>query len=162
VNLLGDQQWLIIALIFFGFLAYAALIRRKDERYIERRFGKDRPRAMSFGVNYFGRSSEPGGPLRSSGFLVLLPDRLFYRSRLTGLELEIPGDRIAGVGHDRRHKGADLHQSVMIIEFKNKNDEVDRAAFKVPYPPQWIRAIEATLLPGGSSRSDLAGKIHDT
>ena len=91
---LGGGQWLIVAAAFFGFLACAAWIRYRDRRWIERRFGRDRVRAVSFGVNYFGREAEPGGPRRSSGLLLLLPDRLFYRSRLAGLELEIPGDRI--------------------------------------------------------------------
>jgi len=28
----------------------------------------------------------------------------------------------------------------------NENDKQDSAAFKVPYPPQWIHAIENNLL----------------
>ena len=148
MNFFGNQQWLLIALVFFGFLAYVAWIRRRDHRWIENHFGKDRVKAMSFGVNYFGRTTEPGGPRRSSGFLLLLSDRLFYRSRVAGLELEIPGAHIVGVTHDRRHKGVDLHQSVIRVDFKTAEGVRDSAAFKVPYPPQWIQAIQVTLCSG--------------
>jgi hypothetical protein len=76
----------------------------------------------------------------------LLPDRLFYRSRVKKLELEIPAASIARVYHDKSHKGVDLHQSLVKIDFINDKNERDTAAFKVPYPPQWINAIDHSLL----------------
>ncbi|MBW2706792.1 MAG: hypothetical protein JRD84_10855, partial [Deltaproteobacteria bacterium] len=82
----------------------------------------------------------------SSGFLLLLSDRLFYRSRLKKIELDIPGSSIVRVYHDRSHKGTNLHQSLVKINFINDQNEKDTAAFKVPYPPQWINAIENSLL----------------
>jgi len=142
----ADQQWLIIALVFFGMIGYLSWIRWRDRKWIDARFGSDQILAMSFGVNYFGRSSEPGPPRRSSGFLLLLSDRLFYRSRMGKLEVEIRGCRIARAYPDRTLKGVDLHQSVMKIDFLNEHDDKDTAAFKVPYPPQWIRAIENALI----------------
>ena len=78
--------------------------------------------------------------------MLLLSDRLFYRSRLKKIELEIPGPSIARVYHDRSHKGTNLHQSLVKINFINEQNEKDTAAFKVPYPPQWMQAIENTLL----------------
>jgi hypothetical protein len=50
------------------------------------------------------------------------------------------------VYHDRSHKGTNLHQSLVKINFINDQNEKDTAAFKVPYPPQWINAIENSLL----------------
>ncbi|UCG07335.1 MAG: hypothetical protein JSV83_01385 [Desulfobacterales bacterium] len=146
IELLKTQQWMIIAVIFFGIMAYIAWVRWKDRQWINERFGSHKILAMSFGVNYFGRATETGAPRRSSGFLLMLPDRLFYRSRLKKLELEIPGARIARVYHDRSHKGIDLHQSLVKVDFINSENEKDTAAFKVPYPPQWIRAIENNFL----------------
>jgi hypothetical protein len=145
LDIIKHQQWIVIALIFFGILAYIAIIRWRDRKWIEERFGKQNLRAMSFGVNYFGRAAEPGKPRRSSGFLLLLPDRLFYRSRVKKIELEIPAGRIARVYHDRAHKGVDLHMSLVKIDFVNAEDQRDTAAFKVPYPPQWIQAVENML-----------------
>jgi hypothetical protein len=97
-------------------------------------------------VNFFGNATEPGKPRRSSGFLLLFSDALFYRSRVKKIELEIPATRIARIYHDRVHKGVDLHQSLVKIDFLNEHDQKDTAAFKVPYPPQWMQAIENALL----------------
>ena len=146
VDLLKTQQWMVIAVVFFGIMAYIAWIRWRDRRWIDERFGNHQIIAMSFGVNYFGSATEPGAPRKSSGFLILLPDRLYYRSRLKKLELEIPAVSIARVYHDKTHKGVDLHQSLMKIDFINLENQKDTAAFKVPYPPQWINAVENSLL----------------
>ena len=146
VDLFKTQQWMIIAVAFFGIMAYIAWVRWRDRRWIDERFGSHKIIAMSFGVNYFGSATEPGAPRKSSGFLLLLPDRLFYRSRLKKLELEIPAASIARVYHDKSHKGVDLHQSLVKLDFINKKKQKDTAAFKVPYPPQWINAIENSLL----------------
>jgi len=146
LDIIKHQQWIVIALIFFGILGYIAIIRWRDRKWIEKRFGSQKLRAMSFGVNYFGRATEPGKPRRSSGFLLLLPGSLFYRSRVKKIELEIPGNRIARVYHDRTHKGVDLHMSLVKIDFLNARNQKDTAAFKVPYPPQWINAVENILM----------------
>jgi hypothetical protein len=146
IDLLKTQQWLIIAVVFFGIMAYIAWIRWRDRKWIDERFGKDKIVAMSFGVNFFGSATEPGSPRRSSGFLILLSDRVFYRSRFKKLELEIPAAQIARVYHDKTHKGVNLHQSLVKIDFVNSQNQKDTAAFKVPYPPQWINAIENSLL----------------
>lgn len=146
VEILKHQQWLIIAVVFFGIMAYIAWVRWQDRKWIDRRFGTDNVLAISFGVNFFGSATDPGKPRKSSGFLLLLPDRLFYRSRIKKLELEIPAVQIARVYHDRSHKGVNLHQSLVKIDFINARNERDTAAFKVPYPPQWIKAIENNLV----------------
>jgi hypothetical protein len=145
-NFPANQQWIYIALIFFGIIGYISYIRWRDRKWIENRFSGQKILAMSFGVNYFGRASEPGKPRKSSGFLLLLPDGLFYRSRTARLELNIAGNKIAHVYPDNSLKGVNLHQSVMKIDFINENNDRDSAAFKVPYPPQWIHAIENNLL----------------
>ena len=135
MDFLAKQEWIIIALIFFGVIAYISWLRWRDRKWIENRFGSQNILAMSFGINYFGRTTEPGAPRKSSGFLLLLSDRLFYRSRLKKIELEIPAASIARVYHDRSHKGVDLHQSLVKVDFINSRQEKDTAAFKVPYPP---------------------------
>jgi len=117
LDFLGDQQWIIIAVFFFGIIGYVALMRWRDRKWIEERFGSRPALAMSFGVNFYGKASEPGKPQKSSGFLLLFSDRLFYRSRVKKIELEIPGARIARIYHDRTHKGVDLHQSLVKIDF---------------------------------------------
>lgn len=146
-NLIVHQQWLLIAIIFFGIIGYIAWIRWRDNKWIESRFGKRQTLAISFGVNYFGRATEPGTPKRSSGFLLLFPDRLFYRSRMASLEVDIPTNLIHRVYHGTSHKGVELHQSVVKVDFFTYDGQKDAVAFKVPYPPQWIQVISSTLQP---------------
>ena len=146
MEILKQQQWLLIALVFFGIMAYIAWVRWQDRKWIDRRFGGHKVLAVSFGVNFFGSAAEPGTPRKSSGFLLLFSDRLFYRSRVKKIELEIPAARIARIYHDRTHKGTDLHQSLVKIDFLNDRNQKDTAAFKVPYPPQWMQAIENVLI----------------
>ncbi len=83
-----------------------------------------------------------GGIRHSRGFLLLLSDRLVFRSRLKRSFLEISAARMVNVYHDRIHKNIDLHQSVIKVDFFTQNKIKDTAAFKVPYPPQWIDAIQ--------------------
>ncbi len=154
MDVLKEQQWALIALVFFGIIGYISWLRRRDRRWIEKRFSGEQVMAMSFGVNYFGRASEPTPPRRSSGFLLLLPDRLFYRSRFSKVELEIPGPSIRRIYHGTSHKGVELHQSLMKLDFINENGEADTAAFRVPYPPQWMQAIDNRLLRRKDRRRD--------
>jgi hypothetical protein len=142
MHLIGEQQWIFIAVVFFGIIGYIAWMRWRDRKWIEDRFGSRPILAMSFGVNFFGRASESGKPRRSSGFLLLLNDALFYRSRVKKIELEIRGTHIARVYHDRTHKGVDLHQSLVKIDFLNDQNQKDTAAFKVPYPPSGCRRLK--------------------
>lgn len=146
MNFLGEQSWIIIGLVFFGIIFAISWLRWKDRKWIENRFGTQRVKAVSFGVNYFGRVLDPRGLGRSSGFLILLADGLFFRSRFKRVELNIPGENIRRVYHDRKHKGIDLHQSVVKIDFTNSSNEVDTVAFRLPYPPQWIEAIKNNFL----------------
>ncbi len=144
-NYFIHQQWLLIAFIFFGIIGYIAWIRWRDRKWIETRFGKKQTLAMSFGVNYFGRGTEPGKPKRSSGFLLLFPERLFYHSRVAGLEVDIPTNHIHRVYHGTSHKSVELHQSVVKVDFLTSEGKKDTVAFKVPYPPQWIQVIEIAV-----------------
>lgn len=145
-NFFVHQQWFMIALVFFGTIFFIAWKRWQDQRWIKKRFGGQPVVALSFGVTYFGRTTEPGGPHRSRGFLLLLPDRLFFRSRMAKVEIEIAGPRINQVYHDISHKGVALHRSVIKVDFLTNQGQTDTVAFAVPYPPQWIQAIENTLL----------------
>lgn len=143
MDALAEQQWMVIALVFFGVMGYVVWIRWRDRLWIDRHYGLNAARIMSFGVNYFGPASQPASRRPSSGFLLLLPDRLVYRSRLARQLVEIPGDQVTHVTHGTTHGGVDLHQSVVKIVYDDPDNGPDAVAFKVPYPPQWIAAIRA-------------------
>jgi hypothetical protein len=148
MNLFGDHQWLLIALVFFGVMGYVVWIRWRDRLWIDRKYGLGTARIMSFGVNYFGSTRQPVTRRPSSGFLLLLPDRLVYRSRLGKQLIEIQGDRITDVTHGNSVGGVKLHQSVVKIAFEDPGEgrAAVTVAFKVPYPPQWIAAIRTSFI----------------
>jgi hypothetical protein len=146
-NILFTQQWFIIVLVF-GAIFSLAWNRWRDRIWIKQRFGDQPVIAQSFGVNYFGKVTQPGTPRRQSGFLLLLPDRLFFRSRKANVDLEIAVPSIKRVYHGTSHKGVDLHRSVIKVDFLTDQGQKDTVAFAVPYPPQWIQVIKNTISGG--------------
>lgn len=143
---LNNSSWLVIAIIFSGVIFYLVYIRSMESRRVEQKFGKDEIIISSFGVNYFGRESEPGRPLRSSGVLVLVKKGLYYRARWRKQELFILGSTITYIGVSDVFKEKSLYQHAVIISFLNEQGKDDKAAFRIPYPAQWINAIKFNLL----------------
>ena len=142
---IGIVGWGIFSALFFGLLVFIVLMRRVESRRIENKFKKESIIISSYGVNYFGLSSEPGGPARSAGTLVLLRDGLYYRARFRKKELFIPGDAITAIRIVETHKGKPLYQKVVAIVFRQDENEVS-ACFRIPFPDQWIGAIRKNLL----------------
>jgi len=141
-----NSSWLIFALIFLGVIFYLAYMRQRESKRIADKFDKNEIIITSFGVNYYGLESEPGGPLRSAGALVLLKNGLYYRARFAKRELHIPGSAITYIGVTNAHKGKDLHQAVVVVQFLNPEGKEERAAFRMPYPSQWVAAIKSNQL----------------
>ena len=141
-----NPSWLVFALLFLAIMFYLAYMRQRETRRILARFDKSQIILTSFGVNYYGRDSEPGGPLRSSGALVLVKSGLYYRARFANRELFVPGPSITYIGVSNQHKGKDLHQNVVVIHFLNEEGKEEKAAFRIPYPGQWVAAIKAHLI----------------
>jgi len=141
-----NPNWLIFALIFLGVLFYLAYMRQRETKRITDKFDEKEIILTSFGVNYYGLESEPGGPLRSAGALVLLKDGIYYRARYAKRELYIPGSAITYIGVTNVHKGKDLHQSIVVLQFLSPEGREEKAAFRIPYPGQWVGAIKSNLL----------------
>lgn len=136
---------IFFGVLFFGFLIYSRIKRQQDQAWIKSRFSGVRPIIVSFGVKYFGLASDHGPIKSSSGFLLIFPDLLFFKSN-KGLEWSASAEAVTGVDHDTNHRGRDLKQSIMVVDFINPEAQPDRAAFRVPYPPQWIKAIDRFLV----------------
>jgi hypothetical protein len=141
-----NPNWLVFALIFLGVIFFLSYMRQRETRRITEKFDKNDIVITSFGVNYFGLESEPGGLLRSSGALVLLKDGIYYRARFANRELFIPGSAITYIGVTDTHKGKNLHQSAVVLQFLNRSGKEEKSVFRIPYPAQWIAAIKSNLL----------------
>ncbi len=154
----ANPNYLIFALLFLGVIFYLAYMRQRETKRIADKFDKNDIIITSFGVNYYGLESEPGGPLRSAGALVLLKNGIYYRARFAKRELFIPGSSITYIGVTDVHKGKALHQPVAVIRFLNQVGKEEKAAFRVPYPAQWLEAIKKNLLNGKSQASNKSRK----
>ncbi len=122
-----------------------ALWQWRDKRWISRRFKPGEVIVMSFGVTFYGCESDTGRFRNYTGLLLLLKSGLMFRTRFLGKEFKIPKEAIRSVYVGKDHRGKKLYQYVMKIDFVNRRGEPDSAAFRVPYPKQWMSAIGKTL-----------------
>jgi len=159
VERFSNPNWLIFAVLFIFIMFYLVYMRQRESKRITDKFDKQQIIITSFGVNYYGLESEPGGPLRSAGALVLLKDGIYYRARYANRELHIPGSAITYIGVTNVHKGKDLHQTVVVLQFLNPEGKEEKAAFRMPYPAQWVAAIKSNLL---DKKAEAPKKPHDT
>ncbi|MEW5817303.1 MAG: hypothetical protein AB1798_18140 [Spirochaetota bacterium] len=134
---------LIAGGLIFLAVIYLAVIRNIEAQRISKKFDKNDILLVSFGVNFYGLETEPGGLLRSTGVLALLKNGLYYRARYSKREVFIPGHSIKKIEVVDFHKGKPIHLKVFGIQFINENKTTDRAAFRMPYPDRWASAIKS-------------------
>jgi len=142
----SNQNWIYFIILFGGLIAYIAVMQRVESQRILKKFEKGAVLFMSYGVNYFGLESEPGGPARSTGTLALIKDGVYYRARHGQREIFIPGGTITNIEVIDTHKGKPLHQKVIAIIFLNQSGKVDRGAFRIPNPSKWVAAIRGMFM----------------
>ncbi len=143
---LNDPVYLPFVLLFLAFAILTVYLRQMEARRIERKFERRRILVTSFGVYYYGHESEAGGPLRSTGALVLVKNGLYYRARFSRRELFIRAPAIVYLGTSDQFKGQPLYQQVLVIGYLNEEGRQDQVAFRVPYLSHWMAAIRANLL----------------
>lgn len=143
---MSNLPYFLIAVLFIFALVLFAWFKQRDARNVRERF-KDILIA-TYGVQYFGRESEKGDLLDSSGQLLFLKQGLFYRGRFDKRELMIPKEKLISVAVTDHHKGKLTYQVCLAIYFINENEIIDRAAFTIPYPKQFIEAINHFFLNG--------------
>lgn len=139
-------SWILLSTALFIVIAYMVVIRWIETHRVERKFSKDEIIITSYGVNYFGLSSESGKIPRSVGIIVLLKSGLYYRAKFFKKELLIPRGKIKALRIVETHKGKPLYQKAMAIDFVNSNGVLDTAAFRVPFMDQWLGAIKRYLI----------------
>lgn len=137
-----QQNWFFFVLFFFGIIAVFTLLRRRDRNLLKTRFPGLEPVVQSFGIKFYGLQNSPNAPKPEPGFLVLFFDRLYFQSPRKKIELEIPVENIRESTHDTVFKNRDFYQTLIIIHFTDENGIQDQAAFRVPYPNQWLNAVD--------------------
>ena len=143
---LADPGWRMTALLLIAMVAFMVFLRFREARRIVRKFPRERIVLTSFSATFYGLESEPGGPARSVGALVLLKDGLYFRARVTHRELTIPGSAIMNLDVTNTHRGRTMRLYVLAIRFRNPEGKGDTAAFRLLRPARWITAIRSTLM----------------
>ena len=133
--------------LFFGIILYLAYIRNMETKRILKRFpDKNKILLTAFGVTFFGQESEIEKPLRVNGALVLLREGVFFRSRFGNREIFISKESIKNLGVSDFFKDKPMYQNLVAVTFLSPKGQIDRAAFRIPYPDRWILAMRTELL----------------
>lgn len=132
---------LVFGLLFMAAVFLLAFFRNKESRRIRAKFSEEEILLSAFGVQFYGVDSEGGKPLRSTGALVLTHKGIYYRARFTKRELLIRPDQFSSLSIIDTFKGKPMHVKIVAFNFLNDEGNRDRAAFRIPYPERWSRAL---------------------
>ena len=138
----------IIGIFFLCVIALMTGLTHRDKQWVKKNYTKEDIIALGFGIVCYGLDSEKGAPKKHKGFLLIHFGGVVFKSRFSHILFDIPGDAIQKVYHGDSHKGSKLYQSAVKIDFLNapKSGEMETIAFKMAYPPQWIKIIGKTFL----------------
>jgi len=138
----------IISIFFLGVIAIMTGLTYRDKQWVKKNYKKENIIALGFGIVCYGLDSEKGAPQKHKGFLLIHRGGVLFKSRFSDTLIDIPGESIQKAYHGDSHKGAKLYQSAVKIDFLNapKSGEIETIAFKMAYPPQWIKIIGKTFM----------------
>lgn len=137
----SGTEVLIFGIIFMAAVFLLAFLRNMESRRIRKKFQDNEILLSAFGVNFYGVDSEGGKPLRSIGALVLTHKGIYYHARFKNRELLIKPDQFSSLSVIETFKGKEMHIKVVAFNFINDEGKRDRAAFRIPYPERWSRAL---------------------
>jgi hypothetical protein len=132
--------YIIAAAFIFAVFLFEWFLQR-DMKKVRGQFNRKDIIIASYGVRFYGLESEPGGPLNSGGQMLFLKSGLYYKGRFDKRELFIPRESILSIAVTDFHKGEPTIGKCLAFYFTDKNGKIDRAAFELPYPKQWVDAI---------------------
>ncbi len=143
MNLLnsGNISTLLVGAVFMGIVLTISYVRNMEAKRLRNKLGESNIVLSGYNVHFYGVESAEEKPLKSIGALALSGKGLYYRARYTKLELFISGKQITSITATDDFKGKNMYGNIVAINFINNNGEKDRAAFRIPYPERWSKAI---------------------
>jgi hypothetical protein len=138
----------IIGIFFLCVIALMTGLTYRDKQWVRKNYKREDIIALGFGIICYGLESEKGAPKKHKGFLLIHRGGILFKGRFSDILFDIPGASIQKAYHGNFHKGAKLYQSAVKVDFLNtsENREIETIAFKMSYPPQWIKIIGKTFL----------------
>jgi hypothetical protein len=146
-----QYQVVIIAVFFLCVIAAMTWLTYRDKQWIKKNYKKEEIVALGFGITCYGLDSDSGAPKKHKGFLLIHQGGVLFKSRFSDTVFDIPGKAIQKTYHGNSHKGAKLYQSAVKIDFlaspaSGGRENTETIAFKMAYPPQWIKIIGKTFI----------------
>ncbi len=129
-----------------GTVLLIAFIRNMEARNLRRKLGEGEILLSAFNVHYYGVESAHKMPFNSMGALGLTKEGLYYCSRFLKRELFIAGRQLSSISVTDDFRGKNMYGNVVVFNFINDKGERDRAAFRIPYPERWSKAINELFL----------------
>ena len=146
-----EHHVVIIGVFFLAVIAVMTGLTYRDKQWVRKNFKKQDIVALGFGIVCYGLDSEQGAPKKHKGFLLIHRNGVLFKSRFSDILFDIPGKSIQKAYHGDSHKGAKLYQSAVKIDFltapkSSDQEKIETIAFKMAYPPQWIKIIGKTFM----------------
>lgn len=142
----GNKGTLIVGGLFMGVVLLISFIRNMETKRLRNKLGEGNILLSGFNVHYYGVESEPKMPFNSIGAMGLSKEGLYYCSRFLKRELFITGNQFSSISVTDDFKGKNMYGNVVVFNFINAGGDRDRAAFRIPYPERWSKAINQLFL----------------
>ncbi len=142
----GNKGTLIVGGLFMGVVLLISFIRNMETKRLRNKLGEGNILLSGFNVHYYGVESEPKMPFNSIGAMGLSKEGLYYCSRFLKRELFIAGNQFSSISVTDDFKGKNMYGNVVVFNFINASGDRDRAAFRIPYPERWSKAINQLFL----------------
>ncbi|ADO77458.1 hypothetical protein [Halanaerobium praevalens] len=121
------------------------IIKNKRAEELFSNYHKDRIIYFSKKVNFFGQKSATKSQIRGNGSLLLTPDKIHFLKWLPKQNLIIPLKDIENIEIVNSFLGKTKKQNLLKIDFKNKEQEIDSAAWLLDNMKIWKKVIETNI-----------------
>ncbi len=142
----GNINTLIVGGLFMGIIFLLSFIKNMESRRLRRKLGVGRILLSGFNVHYYGLESDERVPFKCMGVLGLSGEGLYFCSRILKRELFIKGEKFTSISVTDDFNGKDMYGNVVVFNFINDKDTQEKAAFRIPYPEKWSKAITDLFL----------------
>jgi len=142
----GNINTLVVGGLFMGVIFLLAFIKNMESRRLRRRLGEGQILLSGFNVHYYGLESDPRIPFNSMGVLGLSSEGLYYCSRFLKREIFIKGSQFSSINVTDDFNGKNMYGNVVAFNFITDDGAHERAAFRIPYPEKWSKAIRELFL----------------
>ncbi len=132
----------ILAGAFIFVIVFFRWFIQRDRKKVSGMFKEEDIVMASYGVHFYGLELEPGKLLDSGGQMILLKNGLYYKGRFDNRELFISKRDLLSIAVTDFHKNEPTIMKCLAFRFINKDGKLDRAAFEIPHPKEWVDAIK--------------------